>query len=336
MSFSGDIDGSLAAMTTGVGRAQEATAAADAAAGQIAARAAGSGFVGVAQAMARVRDAIREVHAQVTGVGDSVDEARTAVASAPDQMSPQQTIAVLAVALERIGTVHTGIGAAVATVDQVRQLASASLHGGRPGPMLARLDAIKQVLVAVAQRGNTARQQVETALAEVRKTGDAGNLAAGGGDTSRTPAASQVPDFVERIAATMPYPTVGEQTVGMITDPAGRALRDDRIISGSDGPGWAPAGQPSPGLRPDYPPSRWESAKRHVEGHTAALMRQPDGPRDVVLVVSKEPCGPPWGCDVILARILPSGSRLSVYVAERGQPARFYKTYDGTGRGVQA
>jgi hypothetical protein len=170
-----DIDVSLAAMTTGIGRAQETTAAADHAAGQIAARAAGSGFVGIAQAMARVRDAIKEVHAQIAGLGNSVNEARTPVASAPDQMSPQQTIAVLAPASEKIGTIHSEIGGAIAKVDQVRQLATATLQGGQPGPMLARLDAIKQVLVAVAQRGNTAKQQVETALAEARKTGDAGN-----------------------------------------------------------------------------------------------------------------------------------------------------------------
>jgi hypothetical protein len=64
-------------------------------------------------------------------------------------------------------------------------------------------------------------------------------------------------------------------------------------------------------------------------------MREPDGPKDVVLVVSKQPCGPPRGCDVILRRILPAGSRLTVYVAEKGKPVRYFDSYEGTGRGVQ-
>jgi hypothetical protein len=174
VSLFGDIDGSLAAMTAGIGRAQETTAAADSAAGRIAARAAGSGFAGIAQAMARVRDTINEVHAQITGLGTSIDEARAPLTSAPDQMSPQQTINVLAAAAEKMGTIHTRIGATIATVDQVRQLTTAILEGGQPGPMLARLDAIKQVLIAVARHGNTAKQQVDAALAEARKTADAG------------------------------------------------------------------------------------------------------------------------------------------------------------------
>lgn len=143
-----------------------------------------------------------------------------------------------------------------------------------------------------------------------------------------------MPEFVERIAASMPYPQVGGQTVGMITDPEGRPLNTERILSGV-GPATAPPGQPSPGLRPDYPPAQWEAALRHVEGHVAALMRAPSGPQNVVLVVSKAPCPPPRGCQVILPRILPAESHLTVYVAERGKPPRYFDTYDGNGRGVQ-
>ena len=54
----------LAAMTAGLGKAQEAANAADNAAAQIAQRAAGSGFAGIAQNMSRVRDAMREAEAR--------------------------------------------------------------------------------------------------------------------------------------------------------------------------------------------------------------------------------------------------------------------------------
>jgi hypothetical protein len=60
-----NIDGELAAMTTGLGRALELTAEAINAAGRIATRAAGSGFIGIAQRMTQVRDAIQEVYAQI-------------------------------------------------------------------------------------------------------------------------------------------------------------------------------------------------------------------------------------------------------------------------------
>jgi hypothetical protein len=42
--------------------------------------------------MARVRDVIQELHGQIGNASKSVGEARTPVAQAPEQMSPQDTI----------------------------------------------------------------------------------------------------------------------------------------------------------------------------------------------------------------------------------------------------
>jgi hypothetical protein len=73
----------------------------------------------------------------------------------------------------------------------------------------------------------------------------------------------------------------------------------------------------------------------HVEGHVAAVMRGPDGPREVWLVVTRAPCEyVPFGCDRILGDILPAGSRLHVYVAQPDGPPRPWKTYTGNGRAV--
>jgi hypothetical protein len=163
------------AMTAGLGRAYQEAGAADHAAQQIAQRAAGSGFVGVAQNMARVREAISRIQAGISGLSESVREMGTAVAGAPRQPSPRHSITTFAPLTERLGSIHTGIGGCVEQVDQAKRLAGSVLQGGQPGPILARLDAIGQVLTMVAQRGRATRQHVETALSEARNTGHAGN-----------------------------------------------------------------------------------------------------------------------------------------------------------------
>ena len=165
----------LAAMTAGLGKAQEAANAADNAAAQIAQRAAGSGFAGIAQNMSRVRDAIREIAVGAAAAGRAVAETGAPVAAAPTRPSPRETIAVLAPIAKQLDTVHGLVAAVIEQIGRAKQLAASVLQGGQPGPLLARLDAIREILVAVAQRGIAAKQNVEAAVAEVRRTGDAGN-----------------------------------------------------------------------------------------------------------------------------------------------------------------
>lgn len=165
----------LAAMTAGLEKAQQAVNAADNTAVQIAQRAAGSGFAGIAQNMSRVREAIRKIATGVTAAGRAVEEARTPVAAAAKQPSPQETIAVLAPMAAQLDTIHGLLAAAVEQVNRAKQLAASVLQGGQPGPLLGRLDAIREVLSAVAQGGIGAKRNVEAAIAQVRSTGDAGN-----------------------------------------------------------------------------------------------------------------------------------------------------------------
>jgi hypothetical protein len=169
------VDNELSAMTTGIGRALELTAETAHAAGQVAARAAGSGFTGIAQRMAGVRDAVQELHGHIAGIGQSIGEARAPVAQAPDQISPQDTIKVLDPVGQQVDATQTASGAAIAKVGEICQLIAAALQGGQPGPLLQRLDAIRQVLSAVLQRCEAAKQHVEAALAEARRVGTAGN-----------------------------------------------------------------------------------------------------------------------------------------------------------------
>jgi hypothetical protein len=168
------LSGDLASMADGLETAQRNVAAADHAAGQIAQRAVAGGFVGVAQNMSRVREAIKQIHGAIAAAGASLNEARTPVVQAPKQASPQETAAVLGPVGERVTAVAGSVNAAAEKVSQAQKVAASVLQGGSPGPMLARLDAIKQALVQVNQRGSAAQQHVEAALKEVRTVGDAG------------------------------------------------------------------------------------------------------------------------------------------------------------------
>lgn len=165
----------LRAMSAGVDKAQANTAAADATARDIATRAAGAGFAGIAAGMAGVRNAIGEIRARIAAAGGSIGQAGTAVAAAPREMSPEQTIAVLAPVQQTIDATHGQIAAAIAKVEETKQLAATVLRGGQPGPMISALEAIKQILVLVAQRAGSAKQQVQTGVGEARQTGAAGN-----------------------------------------------------------------------------------------------------------------------------------------------------------------
>ena len=159
----------------GLAKAQEVAVAADHAAQQVVQHAAGSGFAGIAQGLGRIRESIKEIHDRVSALNDPVTQAQTTIAAVPEQATPQETITALTPAHAQLDAVHNGIGAAMTKIDETRQLVAAALQGGQPGPMLTRLDAMKQTLLTVTQVRNTAKQQIETALAEVRKTGDQGN-----------------------------------------------------------------------------------------------------------------------------------------------------------------
>ena len=64
-------------------------------------------------------------------------------------------------------------------------------------------------------------------------------------------------------------------------------------------------------------------ARTHVEGHTAAIMRQ-TGATEGTLYINNPPCGGAPGCDAMLPRMLPPGARLRVI-----GPDGFDKTYVG-------
>lgn len=170
-----EITRELRALTAGVERAQSLAAAADSQAQQIAVRAAGAGFAAVAAGVARIRVSISTIRGGLGGLAAAVGEANTAAAGVPQQGTPQETMTGLAPVQQRIVSAREATTATISHVDDARQLVSAVLHGGQPGPLLQALDSIKQVLVLLLQHSGTAQRAVEASTAQARQLGASGN-----------------------------------------------------------------------------------------------------------------------------------------------------------------
>ncbi|MEV0733686.1 DUF6244 family protein [Polymorphospora sp. NPDC050346] len=175
MSLIDSIQSRLHAMTAAIRHAQEQTAAADHSAQQVVAHAAGAGFIGVAREMARVRDLLGQLQAGIGGLSVLVGETGTAVAGAHAQPTAGQITAAFAPLLHRLGELPAEVGRCIGQVDQARQLTVEILRGGDPGVMMARLDAVRQALVAVGQYGTDTVRVVEAAVAEAGQLGGSGN-----------------------------------------------------------------------------------------------------------------------------------------------------------------
>lgn len=109
-------------------------------------------------------------------------------------------------------------------------------------------------------------------------------------------------------------------TTGVLTTPDGQVI--EPVVSGTTGPG-----KDGPGLT--HPGAKAWVANVHAEGHAAAVMRRPAGPRQATLYVNNAPCAGRWGCDRTLPHQLPAGAVLTVYWPG-GR-----KVYRGTGKWCQ-
>jgi hypothetical protein len=165
----------LRAMGEGIDRAQQAVAAANARAEEIAARAAMTGFVGISMGVQQVQLSIGEIRQRLMTLARSVEEAAGPVADASGGASPQETVALLNPASEHVSRVRDGVAGLVEQVTQVQQLTGAVLLGGQPGPMLAALDQVKQDLTGVIGQSDLTREAVAAAVAAAQGLGEQGN-----------------------------------------------------------------------------------------------------------------------------------------------------------------
>src|SRR5262249_16191313 len=158
-------------MSAGIGQAQQAAAAANARAQEVTARAALTGFAGIAAGTVQISAAIEEIGQRLTSIGRGIAEAAAPVSGAGTKLSPHGAVALLAPAGEQVTAVRDGISAAIGQVVQTQQLAGMVLHGGQPGPMISALDAIRQTLAETVQRADAVQQHLSVAITRARQLG---------------------------------------------------------------------------------------------------------------------------------------------------------------------
>jgi Double-stranded DNA deaminase toxin A len=142
-----------------------------------------------------------------------------------------------------------------------------------------------------------------------------------------------VPAWVRGLADKLDPLGPGVKAAGIATTPDGTPLTDAPITNGSAYQVVDSARTLRTDLRPFGFPGN--VALSHVEGHVAAIMREPNAPREVGLVMSRPPCGGKFGCDVSLPKLLPIGSTLTVYVCQPDGSVTYHATYRGDGSGVK-
>lgn len=165
----------LRTVQAGVDRARSSTAALDGEAERVASRAAAAGFGMIATGMSQVREALRDFQARLGRIGGLANEASVPATAASEQPTPEQVIATLTNAAEKVNNIHQEIGASIGRVDEIRTLITRVLQGGNPGPMLSMLENLKQIVSLIAQRTGTTRQSLQAAINEARQTGNSGN-----------------------------------------------------------------------------------------------------------------------------------------------------------------
>jgi uncharacterized protein DUF6244 len=134
-----------------------------------------TGFAGIAMAIQQIRTSIGEIRQRLLGLTRSINEAAAPVAGASDKSSPGETIALLSPANDHVGIVGDGLAGLIDHVTRIQRQAGVVLRGGQPGPIIAALDQVKQVLAAVIRHSGLTQQALNEAIAEARHLGEQGN-----------------------------------------------------------------------------------------------------------------------------------------------------------------
>jgi RHS repeat-associated protein len=110
------------------------------------------------------------------------------------------------------------------------------------------------------------------------------------------------------------------KTRGTLVRPDGTEVA---LVSGQHPPAWGRP--PTPGMN--------GLTKSHVEAHAAATMRD-EGLTHATLWINRKPCAAPNGCAIMLDRMVPEGSILTIHVVPEGSVGPIFQTIRVVGRGL--
>ncbi len=155
----------------GLGRAHNAASQAGGRAQQVQAQAARAGFRGIAAGMGGVIERIKKIIETQNSVATSTKATTEAVQRVTADMNPEAVVATLTPVMQQLDVASTNTAAIVTEVDAAKTDATAALKGGKPGPMIAALEQIKQALGQVVSALGDSKQRTDETVAQARETG---------------------------------------------------------------------------------------------------------------------------------------------------------------------
>jgi len=155
----------------GLGKAQNATGQAAARAQQVQQQAARSGFRGIAAGMGTVIERLKRIQEMQHGATTSTKATAETVQGVTADTNPDEVVSTLTPAAQQLDGTVTSTAAIITEVDAAKTDATAALKGGKPGPMIAMLDQIKQAQAQATSALADAKQRTEETVAQARQTG---------------------------------------------------------------------------------------------------------------------------------------------------------------------
>jgi hypothetical protein len=171
----GQIAGEVAQVVAAISRAQEETLGAAEQAGQTTRRAVASGYAAIASQLDAIRQQITTIHATLAGAASDAQGAGAVVREVTDRMSPDQVASRFAAATERLTSMRGALYQAAQQLATTSGNVSQALHGGQPGPLLQRLDVVRQLAAIAAQRGDAVKASIQGAASRAGTLGSPGN-----------------------------------------------------------------------------------------------------------------------------------------------------------------
>ena len=163
----------LAQVVAAINRAQEEALGAAEQARQITLRAAGMGYGAIASQLDVIRREIHTIYATLDGAATTAGDAGVSVREVNDRMNPTEVVARLTAGIEKITAMRGTLFAAAQQVATTSGHVSQALHGGQPGPLLERLDYVRQLAAIAAQRGDGAKASINAAISTAGGLGKA-------------------------------------------------------------------------------------------------------------------------------------------------------------------
>jgi hypothetical protein len=162
--------GEVAQVVAAISRAQEEALGAAEQATTTTMRAASAGYAAIASQLDAIRRQILAINGVLDGAAIAAKEAGGTVREVTDRMNPTEVARRLSTATAKIEAMRGTLYEAAQQIAITSGNVSQALHGGQPGPLLQRLDLVRQLAAIANHRGDGAKRGINAAI------GNAGGL----------------------------------------------------------------------------------------------------------------------------------------------------------------